>query len=49
MAELFTGKRMRLTLTNALRGPDAGADLNGRLRVHALDAVLIAGRKSAFL
>ena len=46
VAELFTGKHMRLTLTTALRGPDSGEDLNARVRISALDAVLVAGWKS---
>jgi hypothetical protein len=45
---LFAGKRMRATLTNALRGPDSGADLNARVRVLRLDAVVIASRKNSF-
>jgi hypothetical protein len=45
VADLFTGKRMRLTLTTALRGPDSGDPLNATVRVTALDAVLVAGRK----
>ena len=46
VADLFAGKRVRLTLTHAMRGPDSGEDLNARLRVQAIDAVLIAGRRN---
>jgi len=45
VTDLFGQKRMRVTLTSALRGPDTGADLNARLDVKAIDAVLVAGRK----
>ena len=43
--DLFAGKKMRLSVTTSLRGPSSGADLNGRIRIRALDAVVIAGRK----
>jgi len=46
VAELFTSKRMRMTMTTALRGPSSGNPLNGRFHISALDATLIAGRKS---
>ena len=46
LAALFAAKKMRLTVTTSLRGPASGADLNGRLWIRALDAVVIAGRKS---
>lgn len=45
IAALFGDKSMRLCLTTSLRGPAAGDSLNGRLRIHDLDAVVIAGRK----
>jgi hypothetical protein len=45
--DLFAGKRMRLTLTTALRGPQSGAPLHASVRVSGLDAVLVAGRKSS--
>jgi hypothetical protein len=44
---LFAGKRLRATLTTSLRGPDSGDDLNARLRVLRLDAVVIASRKNS--
>ena len=47
VASLFTGKRMRVTLTTALRGPVSGQELNAHVRVSAIDAVLVAGRKAA--
>jgi hypothetical protein len=45
LAELFAGRRMRLTVTTALRGPAGGDALNGWLRMTALDAVVVAGRR----
>lgn len=45
VAELFTRRRMKLTVTTALRGPTSGADLNARVRLLGLDATVIAGRK----
>jgi hypothetical protein len=45
VADLFAKQRLRLSVTTALRGPASGPDLNGRLRLRALDAVVIAGRK----
>ena len=45
IAEIFTKHRMRLSVTTALRGPAAGAPLNGRFEVLKLDAVVVAGRK----
>lgn len=45
LAELFNRKRLRLTLTTALRGPESGDPLNGKVEVTALDAVVVAGRK----
>lgn len=46
VAELFAGKRIRLTMTTSLRGPGSGSALNGTLDVKALDAVLVAGRRA---
>jgi len=45
VAELFTDKRMRLTLTAAVHGPESGDPLNARVRLTGLDAVVVAGRK----
>lgn len=45
VADLFVGKRLRLSMTTSLRGPDSGSPLNGELRLTALDAMLVAGRK----
>ena len=45
VAALFTQRRMRMALTNSLRGPASGPDLNCTVRLRALDAVVIAGRK----
>jgi len=44
VAALFAQRRMRASLTNSLRGPSSGDDLNARVRVHALDAVVVTGR-----
>lgn len=45
VADLFTGKTLRVTLTTTLRGPSSGAPLNAKVRVASLDAVLLAGRR----
>lgn len=44
LADLFTRKMVRLSVTNSLRGPDAGDPLNARARLIRLDAVVVAGR-----
>ena len=44
VAELFAARRMRMTFTMALRGPESGAALNGRVRLTALRAVVIGSR-----
>jgi len=46
VAGLFMGRKLRLTVTNSVRGPESGDPLNGRLVVRALDAIVIAGRKA---
>jgi len=46
VADLFTQKRLRLTMTTSFRGPSSGPDLNARLKMLSLEAVLVAGRKS---
>ena len=45
LATVFNGDRVRLTMTNALRGPSSGASLNGKVRISAIRAVVIANRK----
>jgi len=45
VADLFTGSSLRVTVTNALHGPSFGDALTSEVRVVALDATLIAGRK----
>ena len=47
LAQLFSGKTLRVAITTALRGPvGIGVQsLNGWLRISALDCVLVAGRK----
>jgi hypothetical protein len=42
---LFKAKQLRLSVTNALRGPSSGPDLTGRLKFTAIDGVVIAGQK----
>lgn len=48
-AELFAGKSIRLSITNAVRGPvgvpGVDPDLSGRVRLIRLDATVIAGHK----
>ena len=43
--DLFAQKQMRMTITTALHGPDAGAPLSGQLDIVGIDAVVVAGRK----
>lgn len=49
VAELFTGNEIRLSVTNALRGPvgvpRVDPDLSGRIRLLQLDATVVATRK----
>ena len=45
LIQLFTAKTLRVSITMSGRGPNAGSPLNGSLRVLALDAVVVAGRK----
>lgn len=47
VAQLFAGKKVRLTATTSLHGPASGPALNGRLQLIALDAVVVA-RHSKF-
>lgn len=46
VADLFAQKHIRMTVTTAFRGPDSGEDLNARIQMIALDAILVAGRKN---
>jgi hypothetical protein len=45
VADLFVQHGMRLTVTTSVRGPETGDALRGSVRLRALDAVVIAGRK----
>jgi hypothetical protein len=45
LVDLFDGNSVRVTVTNALRGPSSGPALNGRLQFIEIRAVLVAGRK----
>jgi hypothetical protein len=45
VADLFTKKRMRMSITTTLRPPASGPALTGSRRLLALDAVAIARRK----
>lgn len=44
VAALFAQRRFRMTITTSVRGPAAGDPLNGEVRLHALDAVVVAKR-----
>jgi len=46
VADLFVKRKMRLSVTTSLRGPESGDPLNGRVVLRALEAVVIAGRKA---
>lgn len=46
LADLFTRKLVRLSITNSVRGPDVGQTLNARIRLIELRSVVVAGRKS---
>jgi hypothetical protein len=45
VAELFQGQRMRISVVNTIVPPASGPALNGRLRLTALDAVVVMVRK----
>lgn len=49
VAQLFTGSEIRLSVTNAVRGPvgvpGVDPDLSGRIRLIQLDATVVAGHK----
>jgi hypothetical protein len=45
IARLFGQKRVRMSVTNSVRGPLLPPDLTGTVRLGALDAVAIATRK----
>ncbi len=45
VAELFRGSEMRATVTHTIRPPASGPDLNARLRVIELSAVVFMKRK----
>ena len=46
VAELFVKRKMRLSVTTSLRGPESGDPLNGRVELRAFEAIVIAGRKA---
>jgi hypothetical protein len=46
VAELFVRRKMRLSVTTSLRGPESGDPLNGRVALRTLEAIVIAGRKA---
>ena len=46
VADLFVQRRMRLSVTTSLRGPESGDPLNGRVVLRTLEAIVIAGRKA---
>lgn len=43
---LFSSQQMKLAITTSLRGPDNGNALSGRVKITAIGATVIAGRKS---
>ena len=45
VVSLFDGNSLRLSVTNALRGPASGPALNGRLQFSEIRATVVAGRK----
>jgi hypothetical protein len=45
VVSLFDGSSLRLTATNAVRGPASGAALNGRVQFTMMRATVVAGRK----
>jgi hypothetical protein len=46
VADLFVQRKMRLSVTTSLRGPESGDPLNGRVVLRTLEAIVIAGRKA---
>jgi hypothetical protein len=46
VAELFVQRRMRLSVTTSLRGPESGDPLNGRVELRTIEAIVLAGRKA---
>ena len=49
VADLFASKKLRITLTNSLRGPDdavSSEPLNAKVAITEIEAVMVAGRKS---
>jgi hypothetical protein len=46
VAELFIQRRMRLSVTTSLRGPESGDPLSGRVELRTIEAIVIAGRKA---
>ncbi|MEY4071262.1 MAG: hypothetical protein RL721_1876 [Candidatus Eisenbacteria bacterium] len=43
--DLFKNSQIRISVTTSLRGPAAGAPLEGSLEIIGMDAVIVAGRK----
>lgn len=46
VADLFVKRKMRLSVTTSLHGPESGDPLNGRIVLRTLEAIVIAGRKA---
>ena len=46
VAELFVKRKLRLSVTTSLRGPESGDPLNGRVALRTFEAIVIAGRKA---
>jgi hypothetical protein len=45
LVQAFDGNELRVSVTNAVRGPAAGAPLNGRLHITVIQATVVANRK----
>jgi hypothetical protein len=45
LVQAFDGNDLRLSVTNALRGPSSGPALNGRIKITEIRATVVANRK----
>ena len=43
--QAFDGTELRVSLTNAVRGPASGPPLNGRVRITEIRATVVANRQ----
>lgn len=44
LVQAFDGNELRVTITNAIRGPSSGPALNGRLKITEIRAIVVANR-----